>query len=679
MGNRHTVGVLIGNANSPYTQDLMEGIISTAKKKDIDLLFYLGIHTDLAYRANFGNDDKDDYEYQFNVVYDYVEMSKVDALIISYGTIAHFMDGISKEQFLKHFEGIPYVMVEEEDISEIGSSVVVDNYLGMKAMVEHLVADHGYRDLIYLSGPKGVEDADLRLKAFTDVMTQYGCSTESDRIAFGDYTFHISNQVSKLLDAHPHAQALICANDLMADGAYQECEKRGLRIGLDIAITGYDDWKNAAYMTPPLSTVLQNASDMGSQALNAAFDLCNGKKARRYLVPSRLTIRASCGCFEYHHEGIPQVPEDMTYWMKDAGLFAEQHVHFSRELKKSQERYDNYIQETCFLPLISREMMEHVDNEQEFFRIAVDRISSFRLKKCYIYLFDAPVRNRKTDTWKCPDKLYLAAYQSDKKVISYKPEDRPVIDKEQGITDMIRQGDMFSVQVYVLFSGEIQYGILVTEITLEDMTFSYLASMQISNALKFLEISKEQRRTMAKLESLVQEINEKNTVLNFISGTDSMTGCLNRRGFIEAFMSLNSEYAGKEAALIFSDVDRLKEINDFFGHAAGDHAICHISKVLQDAVKGIGFVGRIGGDEFVSVIPGDEEALDAVLDNIRKAIDDYNALNEKDYYIETSVGFQRFVCSENLEFDRIMSQADEMLYQRKKNRRASVRREYKEE
>lgn len=89
---------------------------------------------------------------------------------------------------------------------------------------------------------------------------------------------------------------MICANDNMADTAYKECLKRGLTVGRDIAITGYDDWELAGIMDPPLTTVLQNANDMGYMAVIGALELCRGRRSYTVVVPARLKIRESCGC-----------------------------------------------------------------------------------------------------------------------------------------------------------------------------------------------------------------------------------------------------------------------------------------------------------------------------------------------------------------------------------------------
>ena len=81
---------------------------------------------------------------------------------------------------------------------------------------------------------------------------------------------------------------MICANDVMAETAYRECARRGMIVGRDIAITGYDDWELAETMNPPLTTVLQNAFDMGYMAVIGAAELCKGKKCHSVVVPAKI-------------------------------------------------------------------------------------------------------------------------------------------------------------------------------------------------------------------------------------------------------------------------------------------------------------------------------------------------------------------------------------------------------
>lgn len=111
MKKRYTIGVMIGNANSPHTMDLMQGIFHAARSMDINVLFFLGIHSSYYYKSYFGEDTEDDYDYQFNAAYDYQAFADVDALIIAYGSLCIFLDEKERETFLDRYKDKPRVLV----------------------------------------------------------------------------------------------------------------------------------------------------------------------------------------------------------------------------------------------------------------------------------------------------------------------------------------------------------------------------------------------------------------------------------------------------------------------------------------------------------------------------------------------------------------------------------------
>lgn len=86
---------------------------------------------------------------------------------------------------------------------------------------------------------------------------------------------------------------------------------------------------------------------------------------------------------------------------------------------------------------------------------------------------------------------------------------------------------------------------------------------------------------------------------------DPLTGLLNRRGLERAMEALSSErrFAGA-ASLVLIDLDGLKEVNDCAGHHAGDQLIQTMASELQTGVRGVDLVARVGGDEFVAILPG---------------------------------------------------------------------------
>ena len=110
-----------------------------------------------------------------------------------------------------------------------------------------------------------------------------------------------------------------------------------------------------------------------------------------------------------------------------------------------------------------------------------------------------------------------------------------------------------------------------------------------------------------------------------LSSRDPLTGLFNRRQF-EA--SLDSEIdrvarTGESALLLLLDIDHFKRVNDTYGHAAGDVVIRHIGQALQDCVRPMDTVARLGGEEFGAVLPNCPASFgQAVADRVRRAIAD---------------------------------------------------------
>ena len=94
--------------------------------------------------------------------------------------------------------------------------------------------------------------------------------------------------------------------------------------------------------------------------------------------------------------------------------------------------------------------------------------------------------------------------------------------------------------------------------------------------------------------------------LNRISRADPLTGCLNRRGFLERLEAEVDEAGrtGRAFALISLDLDRFKSVNDSKGHAAGDELLRWTVEKLNENLRPMDSVGRLGGDEFALLVPG---------------------------------------------------------------------------
>ena len=162
-------------------------------------------------------------------------------------------------------------------------------------VISHLVEEHHLSRILFMAGPEHNTDAIERKEAYLETMKKYGLPVTHGMIAQGDYSEFVDKQVEYLLDSNPDAQAIVFANDEMAFAGYRVCEKRGLVVGKDIMITGFDDCERASGMEPPLTTIQQDGELMGKMAV---YDLVNrldgkdpGKEAVRLRLPGVHGVR----------------------------------------------------------------------------------------------------------------------------------------------------------------------------------------------------------------------------------------------------------------------------------------------------------------------------------------------------------------------------------------------------
>jgi diguanylate cyclase (GGDEF)-like protein len=108
-----------------------------------------------------------------------------------------------------------------------------------------------------------------------------------------------------------------------------------------------------------------------------------------------------------------------------------------------------------------------------------------------------------------------------------------------------------------------------------------------------------------------------------LSTTDVLTGLLNPRGFYPR-LEHEIERSKRSAApmsLLFIDLDRLKQLNDEHGHAAGDRALCAIARAIRRELRSFDVGARLGGDEFgLLAVGADADAAHAVADRLRTIV-----------------------------------------------------------
>ncbi len=129
---------------------------------------------------------------------------------------------------------------------------------------------------------------------------------------------------------------------------------------------------------------------------------------------------------------------------------------------------------------------------------------------------------------------------------------------------------------------------------------------------------------------VVQPMSESNMRLSHMASTDSLTGLLNRRAFLERFeLELQAaRFHHTTLSIIVFDLDHFKLINDNFGHEKGDHVLIHTATIVKNAIRATDHLARIGGEEFALLLPGASSmAAVRVAEQMRKVLEQQSLEN----------------------------------------------------
>jgi len=158
--------------------------------------------------------------------------------------------------------------------------------------------------------------------------------------------------------------------------------------------------------------------------------------------------------------------------------------------------------------------------------------------------------------------------------------------------------------------------------------------------------------------------------LRSLALTDDLTCLYNRRAFL-ALAAQQLKVARRKAQgllLFFADVDNLKEINDTYGHREGDLALIRAADALEQTFRNSDVIARLAGDEFAVL------ALEAACENreviLRRLEENLNrsSIEESRYRLSLSIGMARFDPKRPASLGKLISIADEAMYEHKKNR-----------
>lgn len=275
----NVIGLIMPDVASYYCQEIMRGVNRAIAKLDKDLIIYTsGMNS----RENIAQHERS-----------YVSLlngSVTDGAIVVTPTAT---------QFITH---APLVIVDPNNETPDYPAIIATNREGALAVMNYLTC-LGHRRIGYIPGRMELASSNQRLQGYKDGLAAAGLPYDETLVAVGDYTTDTAVVCAHRLLALPNRPtAIFAANDMSAMGVYAAAKEMGLQIPRDLSVVGFDNLREAAYLTPTLTTVDQFIEKTGSMATEMLMKLVQGEtlpvnpveKNNVYKVPTQLIIRNSC-------------------------------------------------------------------------------------------------------------------------------------------------------------------------------------------------------------------------------------------------------------------------------------------------------------------------------------------------------------------------------------------------
>lgn len=612
FGNkRKTIGVFISELVNFYQSQLYTAVTKAGKELNYNVAVFSCF--------SIQNEDVMEGEMRILELPDYESM---DGIILALDTMGnHEMRRRIVEKIKKKCH-CPVVSVREE--TEEFYNVLVDDRESMKEIIRHFTDYHQFTDICFLAGPKGHIDSERRLKCFCDIMAEKKLQVNEQQIYHGNFWKYDGGPACRqFIDERGKLpEAIICANDYMAISVCNELISRGISIPEDIAVCGFDNIWESTVCAPTLSTVSVPVREMGRKAVEIIAAINEGKEvSKNVYLPVEVVLRESCGCIHPKKEDL----------LKSRKIFY-----------KTYDRQREYQFQSTFLAID----LEEIDELRQLTEVLGGYSKALKgMKQQHICL--------KTNMEDFQDVVNQVYTDEMFRCISLKKSGE-------------RDDNVFRFPTKELLPGEIlddePQGYIFMPIHYREKSFGYTAicfeddecgdsfyrtwMCHLSNALWDMMVQKESRNLYQSLKS------------SYVR--DALTKIYNRRGFMRYADEL-MEKAKKENKYFFviaADLDRLKYINDTYGHAEGDKMIVSMANALTEAAGENTICARMGGDEFdvAGVCDREEEAYE-YLERFEK--------KRKDYGVHVSHGIVITDLEENNGLEYYMNLSDYYMYKNK--------------
>jgi DNA-binding LacI/PurR family transcriptional regulator len=229
-----------------------------------------------------------------NAYRELIDTNRVDGFVLS---SVEFND--PRVQFLQERE-FPFVAFGRSNPEWEFAYVDVDGGAGMRMVAEHLI-QQGHRRFGVLAWPEESRVGQNRIEGLESALAEAGLPLSGQLLSRGEGVFQFGRQAAQPwleLPKENRPTAIVALNDAMAIGAMRAAQECGLQVGVDLAVTGFDDAPMVQYLNPPLTSVRQPTWEVGQRVMQLLLAQLEGNtpEERQVLLAPRLIVRTSSCC-----------------------------------------------------------------------------------------------------------------------------------------------------------------------------------------------------------------------------------------------------------------------------------------------------------------------------------------------------------------------------------------------
>jgi len=281
----NVIGLIITDVASYFCQEIMRGVNQAIAGLNKHLIVYTS-----------GVMDKENVAQHERSYVALLNGSITDGVIVVTPTATHFTTHA------------PLVIIDPNNETPDYPAIIATNREGALAAMNYLTG-LGHRRIGYITGRMELASSNQRLQGYKDGLAAAGIPLNEDLIEIGDYSTEMAVICArKLLSLPERPTAIFAANDMSAMGVYQAARELGLQIPADLSVIGFDNLHEAAYLSPPLTTIDQFVEKMGTMATEMLVKLVKGEslpinpaqEGHFYKIPTQLVIRDSCAAVPHH-------------------------------------------------------------------------------------------------------------------------------------------------------------------------------------------------------------------------------------------------------------------------------------------------------------------------------------------------------------------------------------------